>query len=96
MDKKCEKKLKKTHFCERCNFTSNNKTDYDRHCKTQKHIYGLDNLDNKWITEKTRKNASSFSCECGSGQEIDKQTDCHAGRFSAFISSWCYGSHWRT
>jgi hypothetical protein len=65
MDKKCEKKLKKTHFCERCNFTSNNKTDYDRHCKTKKHIYGLDNLDNKWITEKTRKNASPFSCDCG-------------------------------
>ena len=50
MDKKCEKKLKKTHFCERCNFTSKNKTDYDRHCKTQKHIYGLDNLDNKHHT----------------------------------------------
>ena len=52
---------KKTHFCELCNFKTNNKADFIRHCKTNKHIllrekkYGL--MDN----EKTQKNALSLS-----------------------------------
>ena len=56
---------KKTHFCVICNFKTNNKADYMRHCNTNKHIllrsknYGL--VDN----EKTRKNALSFTCDCG-------------------------------
>ena len=56
---------KKTHFCVLCNFKTNNKADYMRHCNTNKHIllrsknYGL--ADN----EKTQKNALSFTCDCG-------------------------------
>ena len=52
---------KKTHFCAICNFKTNNKADYMRHCNTNKRIllrsknYGL--MDN----EKTQKNALSFT-----------------------------------
>ena len=48
------------YSCEKCDFNTSNKNDYNRHIKTKKHISnGLPSFS----MEKTQKN--SFICECG-------------------------------
>ena len=59
------KKTQKTHFCDACFFSTKNKADYIRHCSTNKHLSNLNEMDNKWITKKTQKNALPWRCECG-------------------------------
>ena len=62
MDKKPRKNPKK-YYCEKCDFTSKNKKDFNRHLSTRKHK--MDNMDKKWITKKTPK-ANSYECTvCG-------------------------------
>jgi hypothetical protein len=55
-------KLPPTFCCEKCNYTSSNKKDYNKHLLTRKHK----NTDNLMILtdEKTQKNPM-FTCECG-------------------------------
>ncbi len=58
MDKKPRKNPKK-YYCEKCDFTSKNKKDFNRHLSTRKHQ--MDNKDKKWIT---KKNPIIYSYEC--------------------------------
>ena len=48
--KKLQKKLKK-YNCEKCDYHSSDKNDYQRHLRTRKHK--MDNMDNNRITKKT-------------------------------------------
>ena len=59
------KKRKNFFVCFSCNYQTNNRTDYGRHCNTKKHILNEAQKNKVWITEKTQKNALSFTCECG-------------------------------
>ena len=55
-------KLKKTHFkycCEKCDYSTSNRNDYNRHLSTGKHQM-LTNVD-----KKTQKNSKPFQCDCG-------------------------------
>ena len=55
------KKNPKRFYCERCDFASNNKKDYNRHLSTTKHK--MDNMDN---SADNRKNPTRrFVCPCG-------------------------------
>ena len=59
------KKRIKKYICYSCNFETDNRTDYARHCERQKH---KENQNSEWITKKrkkTQKNATSFTCDCG-------------------------------
>lgn len=56
---------KKTHFCEHCFFYTNNRADYVRHCKTNKHLLTCKNTIALMDNKKTQKNALPWSCECG-------------------------------
>jgi len=58
MEKKPQKTPKK-YYCKKCDFTSKNKKDFNRHLSTTKHK--MDNVDNKWITKKTPNN-NSYEC----------------------------------
>jgi hypothetical protein len=50
------------YVCQKCDFYSNNKTDYERHNQTIKHSQCADTTN---TTVYTQKNARPFSCECG-------------------------------
>ena len=56
---------KKTHFCEPCFFSTNNKADFVRHCQTNKHFLRCNKNHGLMDNKKTQKNALSFTCECG-------------------------------
>ena len=63
IDGKKPRKNPKKYYCEKCDFTSKNKKDFNRHLSTRKHK--MDNMDKKWITKKTPK-ANSYECTvCG-------------------------------
>jgi hypothetical protein len=50
------------YFCEKCNFKTDNKTDYKRHTSTPKHLNNCNLIINN--NEKTEKNAN-YVCFCG-------------------------------
>lgn len=56
----CLAKKLKDFTCEKCDFNTSNKNDYNRHILTKKHI---SNDSQCLATEKTQKN--SYICECG-------------------------------
>jgi len=57
-----EKNSKKllNYFCEKCDFNTSNKNDYNRHLNTKKHFVNDSQL---FSMENTQKN--SFECKCG-------------------------------
>jgi len=66
MDNKKDQKRESKYACESCDFYTSHKTKFTNHCQTIKHKLSF--LDNKWITEKTKKDKtenSKCSCECG-------------------------------
>ena len=62
MEKKPQKNPKK-YYCEKCDFTSKNKKDFNRHLSTRKHQ--MDNKDKKWITKKNPKTICYHCTVCG-------------------------------
>ena len=62
MEKKPQKNPKK-YYCEKCDFTSKNKKDFNRHLSTRKHQ--MDNKDKKWITKKNPKSNCYHCTVCG-------------------------------
>ena len=60
MKKKPQKNPKK-FYCEKCDFTSSNKKDFNRHLLTRKHK--MDNMDNTLDNKKNPK--PYFVCDCG-------------------------------
>ena len=58
MEKKPRKKPKK-YLCKKCDFSSNDKKDYNRHLTTRKHQKNI--MDNIRITKKTEKN--NYKCD---------------------------------
>ena len=58
--KKLQKKLKK-YNCEKCDYHSSDKNDYQRHLRTRKHK--MDNMDNNMDNTKSTKRC--FECVCG-------------------------------
>ena len=62
MEKKPQKNPKK-YYCEKCDFTSKNKKDFNRHLSTRKHK--MDNKDKKWITRKNPKSNCYHCTVCG-------------------------------
>ena len=59
--KKNPKKNPKKFYCEKCDFSSNNKKDFNRHLSTTKHK--MDNMDN--TVDKSKNPNRSFECICG-------------------------------
>ena len=55
------KKNPKKFYCQRCDFASNNRRDYNRHLSTTKHK--MDNVDN--VVDKRKNPARRFVCPCG-------------------------------
>lgn len=54
-----DEKVAKVYFCENCNYKCFNKTNFDKHLATRKHI-NLQNTD-----EKVAKDCKTFVCICG-------------------------------
>ena len=50
-------------FCEKCNYSTERKSQYDRHLLTAKHKKSY--ISYKSVTEKVQKSSKPFSCECG-------------------------------
>ena len=50
-------------FCEKCNYSTERKSQYDRHILTAKHKKSY--ISYKSVTEKVQKSSKPFSCECG-------------------------------
>ncbi len=50
-------------FCEKCNYSTERKSQYERHLLTAKHL-NVDNVD-KNVDKKVPKGSKPFSCECG-------------------------------
>ncbi len=80
MDNLDNKKRKKKYICIFCNYETNNRTDYARHCERPKHkenknyemmIEKLQNLKNR------KKNATSFTCECGKNYKYNSGLSKH-------------------
>jgi hypothetical protein len=59
--KKNPKKNPKKYYCEKCDFSSNNKKDFFRHLSTTKHK--MDNMDN--TLDNTKNPTPFFMCDCG-------------------------------
>lgn len=57
-----EKKVPK-FFCEKCNYSTERKSQYERHLMTAKHKRSY--ISYKSVTEKVPKGSKPFSCECG-------------------------------
>ena len=67
------KKSKKTHFCNLCNFSTNRKAEYVRHINTQKHKNAEISMDNKMDNKKHQKAQSqTWSCSCGKTYKFQK------------------------
>lgn len=60
MDDKISQKIAKKYCCKKCDYTTNNKTDYEKHLLTGKH-----QMDDKWMTENRKKSQNLFECSCG-------------------------------
>ena len=63
VDKKKPQKNPKNYYCKKCDFTSKNKKDFNRHLSTRKHQ--MDNKDKKWITRKNPKSNCYHCMVCG-------------------------------
>jgi hypothetical protein len=61
-NQKTQKKLI-DYFCEKCDFHTCNKNDYNRHLLTKKHFSNICQSNMVQKTQKTQKN--SFACDCG-------------------------------
>lgn len=55
-------KIPKKFYCEKCDYTTSNKKDFDKHLLTRKH-QNSDNRDKK--SPKIPKNPQNFVCDCG-------------------------------
>lgn len=60
MDDKKSQKIVKKYCCEKCDYYTNNKNDFNKHNLTSKHLQ-----DDKWMTEKSQKSQNLFECSCG-------------------------------
>jgi len=60
MDDKKSQKIVKKYCCEKCDYYTNNKNDFNKHKLTAKHLQ-----DDKWMTEKSQKSQNIFECSCG-------------------------------
>jgi len=60
MDDKKSQKIVKKYCCEKCDYYTNNKNDFNKHNLTAKHLQ-----DDKWMTEKSQKSQNLFKCSCG-------------------------------
>lgn len=58
-----QKKKVPKFFCEKCNYSTERKSQYERHILTAKHL-NVDNVD-KNVDKKVPKGSKPFSCECG-------------------------------
>ena len=58
MDDKKSQKIAKKYFCEKCNYVTCNKSDYNKHLLTAKH-----RMDDVWMTKVAEK--SQYVCSCG-------------------------------
>ena len=59
MDDKKSQKVAIKYFCEKCNYITYKKSDFNKHLLTAKH-----KMDDKWMTEKV-SNKDQFKCLCG-------------------------------
>jgi hypothetical protein len=59
--KKNPKKTPRKFYCKKCDFSSNNKKDFNRHLSTTKHK--MDNMDN--IVDNTKNPLPRYVCDCG-------------------------------
>ena len=60
-------KKTKTYHCEKCDFITNKKTDYNRHITTRKHL----NI-NIFNTENEKKRQNTYDCECCDKSFMDR------------------------
>jgi len=60
-------KKTKTYNCEKCDFITNKKTDYNRHITTRKHL----NI-NIFNTENEKKRQNTYDCECCDKSFMDR------------------------
>ena len=60
-------KKTKTYNCEKCDFITNKKTDYNRHITTRKHL----NI-NRINTENEKKRQKTYDCECCDKSFMDR------------------------
>lgn len=58
-----QKKKVPKFFCKKCNYSTERKSQFDRHLMTAKHL-NVDNVD-KNVDKKVPKGSKPFSCECG-------------------------------
>lgn len=58
-----QKKKVPKFFCEKCNYSTERKSQYERHLMTAKHKKSY--ISYKSVTEKVPKGSKPFSCECG-------------------------------
>ena len=47
----------KKYCCEKCDYYTNNKNDFNKHNLTSKHLQ-----DDKWMTKKSQKSQNLFEC----------------------------------
>jgi len=60
------KNAKKMYYCENCNFTTNNKSNYVTHVDTKKHKLAVSNNDKKMVNKKCKKMQEHvWWCNCG-------------------------------
>ena len=69
MDSKKRQKNAKKNICDKCDFTCNKLSDWNRHISTAKHKMIVNDSKNGSIF--TPKNATPFVCECGKSYKYD-------------------------
>ena len=82
MEKKPQKNPKK-FYCEKCDFSSNNKKDFNRHLSTTKHK--MDNMDN--TVDKSKNPNRSFECICGKKYKYNSGLSKHKKKCSSCFKS---------
>ena len=82
MEKKPQKNPKK-FYCEKCDFSSNNKKDFNRHLSTTKHK--MDNMDN--TVDKLKNPNRSFECICGKKYKYNSGLSKHKKKCTPCLKS---------
>jgi hypothetical protein len=76
----------KTFFCEKCNFTCNKLSNWNKHILTRKHNNTYKILTS--VEEKMPKNAASYECECG--RSYKHRQSLHTHKKSCSITQGTY------